>query len=528
MSFLQRVPHPNGSGDDIVYAGAVLSLTESDGEVRVVLHLDPHYRDVKRLVQQQLQPLRWITALTVAMDSPSTETTTRNPSSPASPPSPSPRSASAPPSSSSSPSSSPRSSALPPNLRGIRHIVAVSSCKGGVGKSTIALNLAYALSLLPLRVGLFDADVFGPSLPTLVANGQWAEAGLFPVPGTSHIRPYTYRGVATMSYGYAAPSTPSTPISSSPSSPPSSSANVLRGPLAASLTRDLLTRTAWGELDVLLLDCPPGTSDVLLTLTQLLPLSGAVVVTTPQRLAYVDVVRGLDMFRRVHVPVVALVENMSGYQCEGCGKEHRVFGAGHMAEMRTEVERGRGVGAPPLMEYRLPLVAEVSEWSDRGEPFVLRTEGGKQAQAVRDTYRRMAEELRGWMEGEEAKEEGVEKVRVRWEEGVEGEEGLVVMEEAGQRLYVEGPLLRGACRCAGCVDEATGRRRAEGRGRKGVRAVGLQAKGNYGVAVAWSDGHASSIYTHRHIAELGRPSKEAAHLFAREEAQRSSPVQPRS
>ena len=194
-----------------------------------------------------------------------------------------------------------------------------------------------------------------------------------------------------------------------------------------------------------------------------------------------------------------------------------MFGKGHMAEMRAEVERGRGGEAGEVREYRLPLLAEVSEWSDKGDPFVLRAEGGAQGEGVRNEYKRMAEDVRQWMEGAEG-----EGVKVRWEAGEGGQDGMVVMEAGDKTVYVEGPLLRGECRCAGCVDEVTGVRRAGAEGRRGVQVVGLQPKGNYGVAVAWSDGHASSIYTHQHMAELGRPTKEEAHLFAQQRVRPSS------
>jgi Mrp family chromosome partitioning ATPase len=195
-----------------------------------------------------------------------------------------------------------------------------------VGKSVVATNLAYSLSALGLRVGLFDADLFGPSLPTLIARGQFAAQGLLYDHTGSSITPYTYEGVKTMSYGYASPSSSSSSLHA---------ANVMRGPVASTLTRDLLTRTAWSSLDYLVIDCPPGTSDILLTLTQTASIAAAVVVTTPQRLAYVDVMKGLHMFASVQVEVVALVENMSWVRCGGCGEKRRVFGKGHMEEMRA-------------------------------------------------------------------------------------------------------------------------------------------------------------------------------------------------
>ena len=306
----------------------------------------------------------------------------------------------------------------------------------------------------------------------------------------------------------------------------------MRGPIASTLIRDLLTRTAWGPLDYLVIDCPPGTSDILLTLTQSVRISAAVVITTPQRLAYVDVMKGLHMFAAVQVEVAALVENMSWTRCGGCGQQRRLFGKGHMEEMRAELQRMRqerrqrgGAAAaaeqeqePALLEYRLPIAEEISDWSDRGEPFVLTTGGGEEAVAARDVYARMASELHARMElkrssNDQAGAGGGQ--RVRWEPDSEQETagggGLLVMEGSGnQPTWVDGFVLRSQCRCAACMDERTGQRTARGKARAGVRVLGMQVKGNYAVAIHWSDGHASSIYTYDQIAELGSASREEA------------------
>ena len=406
----------------------------------------------------------------------------------------------------STPSSAAASSArLPSTLQSVRHFLAVSSCKGGVGKSTVAVSLAYSLAQQGKRVGLFDADLFGPSIPTLVGKGEWAGKGLWYHPTTDgrRIEPYVYEGVKTMSYGYNSASR---------------TANVMRGPIASTVIRDLLYQTDWGTLDYLVIDCPPGTSDVLLTLTQSLPLSAAVVVSTPQRLAWVDVEKGMDMFGRVGVDVVAVVENMSYIQCNGCGERQRVFGKGYMtemtalaAEMRSKARSGGGVEGEvgeEVLQYELPVVGEVSEWGDRGDPFVLRGEGGRTAAAVRETYERMAREVDVRLE---AMREQRSSVRVRYEETQGGEGGLVVLEGRGSPLYVDGAVLRSECRCAACVDERTGERiNKGGRIQRNIRVRGMQPRGNYAVAVAWSDGHSSSLYTYEQIEQMGKSSRDDA------------------
>ena len=450
------------------------------------LPLDAHYRQLKQLIPPALQAqLPWLkhVRITLATPTPAPVTTA-----PASTPS----------------SSAASSSRLPSTLRSVRHFLAVSSCKGGVGKSTVAVSLAYSLAQQGKRVGLFDADLFGPSIPTLVGKGEWAGKGLWyhQTAEGRRIEPYVYEGVKTMSYGYNSASR---------------TANVMRGPIASTVIRDLLYQTDWGELDYLVIDCPPGTSDVLLTLTQSIQLTAAVVVSTPQRLAWVDVEKGMDMFGRVGVDVVAVVENMSYIQCNGCGERQRVFGKGHMkemkalaAEMRTK-RRGGGGGEggadEAVLEYELPIVGEVSEWGDKGDPFVLRGEGGQTAAAVRETYERMAREVDVRLE---AMRQQRSSVQVRFEEPQGDEGGLVVLEGRGGTVYVDAGLLRSECRCAACVDERTGERLNKGRMERSIRVRGMQPRGNYAVAVAWSDGHTSSLYTYEQIEQLGRSSREEA------------------
>ena len=179
-------------------------------------------------------------------------------------------------------------------LSQVRHIIAVASCKGGVGKSTVAVNLAFTLSRMGAAVGIFDADVYGPSLPTLV-NAPFH--GLFQ-DGDSII-PVEHDGVKLMSFAYAAaPQGEGRPA-------------IMRGPMVSQVINQLLTGTGWGELDYLILDMPPGTGDIQLTVAQLVPMSAAVIVTTPQQISFVDVVKGVEMFDQLKIPTIAVVENMS-------------------------------------------------------------------------------------------------------------------------------------------------------------------------------------------------------------------------
>ena len=199
-------------------------------------------------------------------------------------------------------------------IPGIKHLIAVASGKGGVGKSTTAVNLALALKSLGLKVAVLDADVYGPSIPKLF--------GLTGKPEPSDaagkkMKPMTRYGVEVMSIGFLVPE--DTPM-------------IWRGPMVMSALTQLLRETEWGEADVMVIDMPPGTGDVQLTLAQQTPLSGAVIVSTPQDLALIDARKGLNMFRKVNVPVIGIVENMSYFVCTKCGERHEIFGHGGARE----------------------------------------------------------------------------------------------------------------------------------------------------------------------------------------------------
>ena len=229
-----------------------------------------------------------------------------------------------------------------PEIPGIKSIIAVASGKGGVGKSTVAVNLALALKAQGLAVGLMDADVYGPSLPRMMAitGKPTSEDGKTLIPMENH-------GIKCMSIGFlVAEDTPT----------------IWRGPMVMSALEQMLRDVKWGALDVLVVDMPPGTGDAQLTMAQRVPLSGAVIVSTPQDIALLDARKGLNMFRRVDVPVLGIVENMSYFLCPSCGERHEIFGHGGA---RQEAER---LGVPFLGE--VPLHLAIRETSDAGTPIV--------------------------------------------------------------------------------------------------------------------------------------------------------------
>jgi ATP-binding protein involved in chromosome partitioning len=226
-------------------------------------------------------------------------------------------------------------------LPGVRNVVAVASGKGGVGKSTVAANLALALARTGASVGLMDCDVYGPSVPLMLGVGGPPQTTT-----DRKILPKEGQGLKLMSIGFLA----DTPV-------------IWRGPMVHGLIRQFLTDVLWGELDYLVLDLPPGTGDAALTLTQTAPLSGAVIVSTPQEVALIDARKGLQMFQRVRVPVLGIVENMSYFICPSCTTEHHIFGHGGAERVAREL------GVPLI--GRIPLQPDVVSAGDSGKPTVV-------------------------------------------------------------------------------------------------------------------------------------------------------------
>lgn len=248
------------------------------------------------------------------------------------------------------------------DIPGVAAVVAVASGKGGVGKSTTALNLALGLRDSGLRVGLLDADIYGPSIPRLTGIREKPQ-----LTDDKKIVPIERFGLAIMSVGFLIEE---------------ESAVIWRGPMVTSAIRQMLRDVAWGRLDVLIVDMPPGTGDAQLTLAQNVPLKGAVIVSTPQDLSLIDARRGLAMFRKVSVPVLGIIENMSFFQCPHCGARSDIFGHGGA---RHEAER---LGVPFLGE--VPLHMSIRETSDSGHPVVESEPDGPHA-AI---YRVMAASIR--------------------------------------------------------------------------------------------------------------------------------------
>ncbi|HEV2563414.1 MAG TPA: Mrp/NBP35 family ATP-binding protein [Rhizomicrobium sp.] len=249
-------------------------------------------------------------------------------------------------------------------IPGVAAIIAVASGKGGVGKSTVAVNLALGLSKLGLKVGLMDADIYGPSVPRLLNITEKPDSD------GKMLQPIVKLGIKTMSIGFMVDQ--DTPM-------------IWRGPMVQSALTQMMSDVAWAPLDVLVLDMPPGTGDAQLTIAQRVPLKGAVIVSTPQDIALIDARKGLAMFRKTQVPILGIVENMSTFFCPSCGHETQIFGHGGARATAAELD------APFLGE--IPLVPSIRETSDAGTPIVALRPESREAQAFLDIARLVAEKI---------------------------------------------------------------------------------------------------------------------------------------
>ena len=335
-------------GQDIVSAGLVSGITVKGGNVHFVLQVEPERARTMEPVRKAAE--RAVDALPGVLSVSAVLTAER-----AAPARPAERVA---------------PGRLP--LPGIRSVIAVASGKGGVGKSTVAANLAVGLAQGGRAVGLLDADIYGPSLPRMMGIRGRPESrdGKTLLPMHNH-------GVRCMSIGFMVEE--ETPM-------------IWRGPMVMSALQQMLGDVEWGELDVLVVDMPPGTGDAQLTLAQRVPLAGAVIVSTPQDIALLDARKGLNMFRKVDVPVLGIVENMSTFVCPNCGHETQIFGHGGA---RAEAER---LGVPFLGE--VPLDIDIRLKGDGGTPIVAAAPDGPQGRAFRAIADRVWQQLAPGLAGE--------------------------------------------------------------------------------------------------------------------------------
>ncbi|MCF7976188.1 MAG: P-loop NTPase [Phycisphaerae bacterium] len=334
-------------------------------------------------------------------------------------------------------------------LKDVGTVIAISSCKGGVGKSTIAAHIALEVARRGFRVGLLDADLYGPSIPTLF--------GIGPSEGVvgnkdKQLIPLERLGLKLMSFGFILKDSPA----------------VMRGPMVSQYLMQILHHTAWGELDYLFIDMPPGTGDIQLTLTQSVPLDGAVIVTTRQALSLVDVSRGILMFEKVKVPMLGLIENMSYVLCEHCDNRNYVFGDNANASLqeRFGLETLAEIPIERQLTTAIHTYAPLSHFVKAAD-HVIRAVGKhtrlqSQAPAIgQDTH----------------------AVTLTWPDG--------------SKTTLDFKTLRGSCSCALCIDEMTGEQQLDKASiSEDIVPEEIIPLGHYAFSVRWSDGHASSIYAY--------------------------------
>lgn len=384
----------------------------------------------------------------------------------------------------------------PEKLPGIRHVIAVGSGKGGVGKSTVSVNLALALQQVGGRMGLLDADVLGPSIPGMLGLPTGQPPAATP---DGRIIPANRHGLKVISMG----------MLTGDDKPA-----ILRGPMVGKYLTAFISSVEWGQLDYLILDLPPGTGDTQLTLAQNFQLSGALIVTTPQDVSLKIARRGLRMFETLHVSILGIIENMSTFTCPHCGKGTDVFRRGGGERMSREF------GVPFL--GAIPLDADIVTGGDEGRPIVVDKPNSVAAKA----YLAIAAELAGRLQG--LPTTALKPFAWTWKTS-EGEPAwledairpsgsrttavgfrrrdartLSVLWEDGQRNDFDVRDLRLACPCALCVEEMSGRPLLDPKSvRPDVTPLTITSVGNYAITINWNDGHNSGIYSFKHLRALG-------------------------
>ena len=393
------------------------------------------------------------------------------------------------------PSAHSQPSVGPEKLPGIRHVIAVASGKGGVGKSTVSVNLALALQQLGSRVGLLDADILGPSIPVMLGlpTGQKPETT-----ADQKIVPAERHGLKAISMG----------MLTGDDNPA-----ILRGPMVGKYLKMFIGSVQWGQLDYLIIDFPPGTGDTQLTLAQSVPLSGAVVVTTPQDVSLKIARRGLRAFETLNVTILGIVENMSSFTCPHCGEDTDIFRRGGGERMSRELGI-RFLGA-------IPLDADIVTGGDEGRPIVAEKPHSVAAQA----YVAIASALASRLEalpttalGAFAWNWETNESEPAWVESAVQPMGspttpvgfrrrdartLSVLWEDGRRDDFDVRDLRLACPCALCIEEMSGRPLLDPKSvPPDVAPLTISSAGNYAIVFRWNDGHSTGIYSLKHLRAL--------------------------
>jgi ATP-binding protein involved in chromosome partitioning len=350
----------------------------------------------------------------------------------------------------------------------VKNVIPVASGKGGVGKSTVSANIALALASTGAKVGLMDADVYGPSIPTILGiSGK-------PLAANNRILPVEKYGLKVISMGFFVPA---------------NEAVIWRGPMLHKMVNDFLAVVDWGELDYLIVDLPPGTGDIQLSLCQTIPVTGAVIVSTPQDVAWNVAQKAIMMFDKLNAPVLGIIENMSHYLCGHCNAKEEIFGSGGA---KNAAER---LGIPFLGE--IPLMTSIRATADQGDPVVHSDPEGAASKSILNIARNLAaqvsiRDIRG------------ETKIIPSKIGPPGEPRVTIEWSDGKKSDYAARDLRLACPCAGCVHEVTGQKLLDpGSVPADVRAAAINTVGRYALQINWTDGHATGIYAFDKLRKLG-------------------------
>ncbi len=354
-------------------------------------------------------------------------------------------------------------------LPGVKNIIAVASGKGGVGKSTVSANLALALERSGATVGLLDADVYGPSIPTILGITEQPA-----MTADNRVVPVERYGVKVISSGFFIPQ---------------HEAVIWRGPMLHKMIQDLLGVVDWGQLDYLIIDLPPGTGDVQLSLCQSIPLTGALIVSTPQDVAWNVAQKAIVMFDKLNAPILGIVENMSHHVCSHCGGRDEIFGTGGARRAAERLE------IPFLGE--IPLVTSVRRTADEGDPVVHSAPASIEAKTFVGIAERLVVQVgirnsRGTVKPVPAKiSPPSAEFFIEWSDGL-------------KTVFVPRDL-RLACPCAACVDEVSGQRTLRPEHvSQDVMALSVHPVGRYALQIMWSDGHSTGLYGFEYLRKLAR------------------------
>lgn len=378
------------------------------------------------------------------------------------------------------------------NLKDIRHILAVHSAKGGVGKSTLTLNLAVSLANSGAKVGLIDADVHGPSMTLMTGQAEWPD----PIaPGANEVLPLEAHGIKFISTGNLV--TRKTPI-------------IWRGAMVHQMLAQFLNDVVWGKLDYLFIDMPPGTGDAVLTIGQQVPLSGAVIITTPQDLSVADTVRGLRTFQALQVPILGIIENMSYFVCDGCDDRAFLFGEDGGKTIAQALEL-------PLLA-QIPMEAGVSATGDQGNPLVNAFPQSAPAKAIQEAAELIKTNLEekhaasgfrfewqqlSFTERHTQPQQLLSNLPIRAIWQISSDELGIQWEDDQLQATFSCRELRLVCPCAACVDEDTGIRTLNpDRVAPDVSLKLVEAVGRYAVAFHFSDGHNTGLYNYQYLRQL--------------------------